>query len=112
MKATLKSWGGSLAIRLPKKHIDTLDMKEGDSFELLLKDNGFELIKEGFELVPEDIRKKLIIYQREEIAYKITLSVIEVYKRLQNLKDPEILAWILEEKNLIKLEKAWLNRKI
>ena len=49
MKATLKSWGGSLAIRLPKKHIDTLDMKEGDSFELLLKDNGFELIKEGFE---------------------------------------------------------------
>ena len=111
MKLTLKQWGGSLAVRLPKKHLDLLKMKDGDCFEVVFKDSGFELLKESFDSIPDNIKEKLFIYQKEEQVYKITMSVIEVYKRLQSVKDPQILAWILDEDNLIKLEKAWASRR-
>ena len=111
MKLTLKQWGGSLAVRLPKKHLDLLKMKYGDSFEVVFKDNGFELLKESFDSIPDNIKEKLFIYQKEEQVYKTTISIIEVYKRLQNVRDSQILAWILDEDNLLKLEKAWASRR-
>lgn len=45
MKATIQKWGNSNALRIPKKILDSLDLKENDSVELTQTADGFTVTK-------------------------------------------------------------------
>ena len=43
-------WGNSLAIRLPRDVVDTLDLKEGDNIELLSRDDRSMVVEKARDI--------------------------------------------------------------
>lgn len=107
METKLKSWGTSLAVRLPKKHLDALNMVEGDAFQLILKGDGFELIKTEGSDIPASIKELLAGYAMEANRSKSKLSIIEIYHRMQEDGSKAVNEWLASSENQLKLAKAW-----
>ena len=55
MKATIQKWGNSNAIRIPKKILQSLDLKENDCVELTQTEDGFTVRKCSTELTVKQL---------------------------------------------------------
>lgn len=110
MKVRISSWGTSLGIRLPKKHLDKLKLGNGDYLNVDLMPDGFKLTKVFSDTkMPEEVKNMLVQIASEEAA-KDSISSIEVYQRLQENGNSTVDKWLKNKKNWIILESAWRRR--
>jgi antitoxin MazE len=63
MEATIKKWGNSYALRIPKEIVKDLKMKEGYKAELKIEDGKLLIEKKKEEIKPADIEKVFFGYK-------------------------------------------------
>lgn len=110
MEVRISSWGTSLGVRLPKKHLDKLKLGNGDYLNIDLTPDGFKLTKAFSDNeLPEEVKNMLVQIASEEAA-KDSISSIEVYQRLQESGEPVLDKWLKNKKNWTILENTWRRR--
>lgn len=110
MKVRISSWGTSLGIRLPKKHLDKLKLGNGDYLDVQLTPDGFKLTKAFSDSkLPEEVKAMLMQIASEETT-KDSISSIEIYQRLQENGSRAVEKWLQNKKNWTILENAWQGR--
>lgn len=52
MKATIAKWGNSLAVRIPSKAVERLNVSAGQDFLVDIKDGSLVFSKIGIQVIP------------------------------------------------------------
>jgi antitoxin MazE len=52
MKATISKWGNSLAVRIPSKAVERLNVSAGQDFWVDVKDDSLVFSKVGIQVIP------------------------------------------------------------
>jgi len=85
MTTTLQKWGNSQAIRIPKKVLTLLDLKECDTLDLVIGDGNFTLKKTTKE------RPKTLAQLYENFYGKSIDEIIDDAQ--QNRREKEFVDW-------------------
>lgn len=66
MEETIKKWGNSYALRIPKAIVKDLKIKEGYKVELKIEDDKLLIEKKKEEIKPADLEKLFFGYKGKD----------------------------------------------
>ena len=69
MKTTIAKWGNSLAVRIPSKAIERLNVSVGEDFSVDIKDNSLVLSRSTPRYSLDDLVKSFSPKQRHKLIF-------------------------------------------